>query len=186
MDKGTQVEQIYRLTPLLHQAGLQVGFFIQFGYPGEEREDIEKTLAMLGLCQPDDIGISVSYPLPGTRFYEAVRSQLGERQNWENSSDLAMFYQGPFSTEFYRQLYGVAHKEFKPRKLWKALRGSFKRDHAHLLEDPLPLPGAHIFQPGQLAPCPAQAEPPGNPLRERLEIAAARAAPRGLDAYPPG
>ena len=129
MDKGTQVEQIYRLTPLLHQAGLQVGFFIQFGYPGEERDDIEKTLAMLRTCQPDDIGISVSYPLPGTRFYEAVRSQLGERQNWEDSSDLAMLYQGPFSTEFYRQLYGVAHKEFRARKLWKALRGSFGRDH---------------------------------------------------------
>jgi hypothetical protein len=40
-----------------------------------------------------------------------------------------MLYQGPFSTEFYRQLYGVVHKEFRARKLRKALWGSFSRDH---------------------------------------------------------
>ena len=31
-------------TRLLHDAGIEVGFFLQFGYPGETREDIERTL----------------------------------------------------------------------------------------------------------------------------------------------
>jgi radical SAM superfamily enzyme YgiQ (UPF0313 family) len=126
MDKGTRVEQIYETTERLHDADIQVGFFLQFGYPGETRRDIEMTLEMVRRCDPDDIGMSVSYPLPGTRFHEAVRQELGEKKNWEDSSDLAMLYQGPFSTAFYRQLHGVLHKEFRLRKTWKQLRnGSF-------------------------------------------------------------
>ncbi|MDE3092064.1 MAG: B12-binding domain-containing radical SAM protein, partial [Chloroflexota bacterium] len=62
MDKGTRVEQIYAAARRLHRAGIQVGFFLQYGYRGEERADIEKTLQMVRDCQPDDIGISVSYP----------------------------------------------------------------------------------------------------------------------------
>ncbi|HYN87614.1 MAG TPA: radical SAM protein, partial [Ardenticatenaceae bacterium] len=74
MDKGTSVEQIYEAARRLHAAGIEVGFFLQFGYPGETREDIEKTLQMVRDCLPDDIGISVSYPLPGTKFFENVKT----------------------------------------------------------------------------------------------------------------
>jgi hypothetical protein len=72
--------------------------------------------------QPDDIGISVSYPLPGTKFYERVKVQLGEKQNWNSSADLAMLYQGPFTTAFYRQLHAVVHREFRLRRAWLELK----------------------------------------------------------------
>jgi len=123
MDKGTQIEQIYQATQKLHEVGIRVGFFLQFGYPGETRQDIEKTLQMVRDCQPDDIGMSVSYPLPGTRFYAAVKEQLGAQQNWYDSDDLAMLYQGPFNTSFYRQLHKVLHTEFRARKAWASLTG---------------------------------------------------------------
>ena len=55
-------------------AGIEVGFFLQFGYPGEEWEDIEATLALVRELRPDDIGVSVSYPLPGTTFHARVRA----------------------------------------------------------------------------------------------------------------
>ena len=122
MDKGITVAQIYEATERLHQVGVQVAFFLQFGYPGETREDIELTLQMVRECQPDDIGISVSYPLPGTKFHAAVREQLGEKQNWVDSADLEMLYRGPFPSDFYRQLHGVVHKEFRARKSWRRLR----------------------------------------------------------------
>ncbi len=121
MEKGTRVEQIYAATRRLHAAGLQVGFFLQFGYPGETMDDIELTLQMLRDCQPDDIGMSVSYALPGTKFYDAVKEQMGEKQNWTDSSDLAMMYDGPFATEFYRQLHVVLHKEFRARRTLRQL-----------------------------------------------------------------
>jgi len=113
MEKGTRVEQIYQAARRLHDSGIQVGFFLQFGYPGENREDIEKTIQMVRDCEPDDIGISVSYPLPGTPFFERVRSELGEKHNWVDSNDLAMLYKGPYPTRFYRQLHRMVHREFR-------------------------------------------------------------------------
>lgn len=125
MDKGTTVEQIYEATRKMHQHGVKVAFFLQFGYPGETREDIELTLKMVRDLMPDDIGISVSYPLPGTPFYERVRHELG-RENWYDSEDLAMLYQGPFRTEFYRQLHTVIHKDYRSRKTWQWLKSNLR------------------------------------------------------------
>ncbi len=126
MEKGTRVEQIRESASRLHEAGIKVGFFLQFGYPGETREDIEATLQLVRDSQPDDIGMSVSYPLPGTKFHEHVRDQLGVQQNWLDSNDLAMMYQGPFSTGFYRQLHSVLHKEFRGRRYLRELRNIFR------------------------------------------------------------
>jgi radical SAM superfamily enzyme YgiQ (UPF0313 family) len=122
MEKGTTVNQIAEARRLLGAAGIAVAYFLQFGYPGETRADIEATLSLVRATQPDDIGISVSYPLPGTKFYERVKAQLGEKQNWNSSADLAMLYHGPFTTEFYRQLHTVVHREFRLRKGWIELK----------------------------------------------------------------
>jgi anaerobic magnesium-protoporphyrin IX monomethyl ester cyclase len=86
---------------------------------------VQMTLKMVRECAPDDIGISVSYPLPGTKFYERVKLELGEKQNWVDSQDLAMLYRGPFPTEFYRILHGRVHYEFRMRKALRrwSLRG---------------------------------------------------------------
>lgn len=125
MEKGDSVEDIYTAAQLLRSHGIEVGFFLQFGYPGETWEDVQKTLKMVRDCAPDDIGISVSYPLPGTKFFERVKMELGEKQNWQDSEDLAMLYRGPFPTEFYRILHGRVHYEFRTRKALRrpSLRG---------------------------------------------------------------
>ncbi len=127
MDKGTRVPQIHAARRLLGKAGIHVAFFLQFGYPGETRADVERTLQMVRETMPDDIGISVSYPLPGTKFYERVKAQLGQKQNWVDSDDLAMLYQGPFPQPFYRTLHRVVHREFRMRRAWIAIR----RDALH-------------------------------------------------------
>jgi len=119
MEKGDKVGDIYNAARLLHGHGIEVGFFLQFGYPGETWEDVQKTLRMVRQCAPNDIGISVSYPLPGTKFFERVKMELGDKQNWLDSDDLAMLYRGPYPTEFYRVLHGRVHYEFRA---WKALR----------------------------------------------------------------
>ena len=126
MDKGTQVTQIYEATRKLHEHGVKVGFFLQFGYPGETRADIETTLQMVRDLMPDDIGISVSYPLPGTPFYARVQNEL-QRHNWVDSQDMAMLYRGPFATAFYRQLHTVVHKEYRARKTAARLRDLVRR-----------------------------------------------------------
>ncbi len=122
MDKDTQVEQIYLACERLHRHGVKIGFFLQFGYLGETWEDIQLTLKMVRECQPDDIGISVSYPLPGTKFYDKVKQELGDKTNWQDSSDLEMLYHGPFVTEFYRELHKRVHYEYRARKAWQQLK----------------------------------------------------------------
>jgi anaerobic magnesium-protoporphyrin IX monomethyl ester cyclase len=129
MEKGIQVEQIRVAASRLHEAGIQVGFFLQFGYPGETAADIEQTFDLVRSSQPDDIGISVSYPLPGTKFYHAVKEQLGVRKNWIESDDLAMLYQGPFTTKYYRQLHILLHKEFRARKAGRWLSSCLHRQN---------------------------------------------------------
>jgi anaerobic magnesium-protoporphyrin IX monomethyl ester cyclase len=136
MDKGTTIDDIRQATAHLQAAGIEACFFLQFGYPGEDWADIEATMALVRECRPDDIGISVAYPLPGTRFHDRVRADLGVRQNWADSHDLAMLYEGPFSTGFYRRLHGVVHQEFRLRRLregaWAGSHPAWRRAAAFL------------------------------------------------------
>ena len=138
MDKDTRVEDIYTAAERLHQVGIEICFFLQFGYPGESWHDIQETLKMVRDCQPDDIGISVSYPLPGTKFYETVKIQLGEKTNWVDSDDLAMLYQGPFIQDFYRVLHHRVHHEFRARQAWRSL--------TCVLKNPQTLRTGHVRQ----------------------------------------
>jgi glycosyltransferase involved in cell wall biosynthesis/radical SAM superfamily enzyme YgiQ (UPF0313 family) len=124
MEKGTRVEQIETATARLHAAGIEVGFFLQFGYPGETVEDIGKTRDLVKRCGPDDIGISVSYPLPGTAFHTRVGEQLGLKQNWVDSSDLDIMYHAAYVPDFYRALHALVHAEFRARRAASELRAA--------------------------------------------------------------
>ncbi len=111
MDKGTTVEQLRTATRNLKGAGIRACWFIQLGYLGEDWDDIVKTRDLIREEWPDDIGVSVSYPLPGTPFYETVRAQLGSKRNWSHSDDLAMLFQGTYETGFYKKVRELLHDE---------------------------------------------------------------------------
>jgi anaerobic magnesium-protoporphyrin IX monomethyl ester cyclase len=111
MDKGIRVEQIYEARESLRRAGIRASFFLQFGYPGETWADIESTIRMVRETAPDDIGVSVSYPLPGTMFYASVAAELGAKQNWLDSDDMAMMFRGTYTTGFYAALHDALHLE---------------------------------------------------------------------------
>jgi radical SAM superfamily enzyme YgiQ (UPF0313 family) len=111
MEKGTRVDQIERARASLKAKGIRACYFLQFGYPGETWTDIQKTIQLVRETRPDDIGVSVSYPLPGTQFYERVREQLGGKTNWEDSEDLSMMFKGTYRSEFYRALHDALHAE---------------------------------------------------------------------------
>jgi anaerobic magnesium-protoporphyrin IX monomethyl ester cyclase len=111
MDKGTRVEQIHEARCRLGEAGIRAAFFLQFGYPGETWADVMATVEMVRDALPDDIGISVSYPLPGTRFHGAVADQLGAKTNWDASGDLDMMFRGTYASAFYRRLHGAVHDD---------------------------------------------------------------------------
>jgi radical SAM superfamily enzyme YgiQ (UPF0313 family) len=113
MDKGTRLREVHEARENLRRHGIRACFFLQFGYPGETWKEIEKTIDLIRETQPDDIGISVSYPLPGTAFHEMVSSQLGDKANWSDSDDLDMMFQGAYTTTFYRALADALHTEVR-------------------------------------------------------------------------
>jgi len=115
MDKGTRAAAIPDVRRLLRQHGIRACFFIQFGYPGETMQDIRATIDMVRELLPDEIGVSVSNPLPGTKFYDMVKMQLGEKDHWDDSNDLAMMFQGTYETGFYRKLHKLLHRDLEVR-----------------------------------------------------------------------
>lgn len=76
MNKGTKVEDIYRASNLIKDMGIGLGYFIMFAYPGETYEDIHKTERLIFEIKPDSLGLSIAYPVPGTRFYERVKDKI--------------------------------------------------------------------------------------------------------------
>lgn len=122
MDKGTTVEQIRKATLLMKKHGIRPAFFLQFGYLGETKKDIKRTIALLLHLMPDDIGISVSYPLPGTKFFEKVKSDLQARSNWNDSDELLMMFRSTYSPAYYRQLHRYVHKRFRSAQGFQVLK----------------------------------------------------------------
>jgi anaerobic magnesium-protoporphyrin IX monomethyl ester cyclase len=126
MDKGIKVEEIYQATRMLKEKKIRVAFFLQFGYLDENQEDIQKTIAMVKELLPDNIGISVSYPLPGTKFYEKVKDDLKLKSNWDDSDDLEMMFNGTYKTKYYRKLQRFVHKEYRKSEGFYNLKHFFK------------------------------------------------------------
>src|SRR5580692_888050 len=111
MNKGTTVSEILSARERLKAVGIRVGFFIQLGYLDERLEDILATRDLLTAAQPDEIGVSVSYPLPGTKFYELVKSQLRGKTHWHESKDLEMMFHGTYTSDFYRAIRDLLHEQ---------------------------------------------------------------------------
>ena len=125
MEKGTTVDEVRAATRELKSHGIRACWFLQLGYPSESWEDLLSTRDLVREEEPDDIGVSVAYPLPGTPFYDRVRADLGLKQNWSDSGELAMMFHGTYTTEFYGRVRDALHDEVRNRERvdtpWAAL-----------------------------------------------------------------
>jgi anaerobic magnesium-protoporphyrin IX monomethyl ester cyclase len=111
MDKGITLSTVCTARRLLKDAGIRACFFLQFGYPGETWTELQETIRFVREMRPDDVGISLSYPLPGTAFYERVQEQLGQKRNWTDSDDLCIMFTAAYTSEFYRAVRDALHSE---------------------------------------------------------------------------
>ncbi len=127
MNKGIRVAQVHAARARLGAAGIRVGFFIQLGYLGEELPDILATRELIESARPDDVGVSVAYPLPGTRFHELVRAQLGSKTRWQASGDLAMMFEGTYASAFYREVRDLLHEQVRSNGPRRSLQRRWER-----------------------------------------------------------
>ena len=111
MKKGLKLSAVYTARERLAKAGIRACYFLQFGYSGEGWAEICETVQLVRSTRPDDIGISLSYPLPGTGFFERVQAQLGRKRNWIDSDDLCTIHVASYDDSFYHALRNALHAE---------------------------------------------------------------------------
>ncbi len=110
MDKDQDVAEIEVAVRGLRARGVRVGLFLQLGYPGERVEDVQQTFAMIRRLRPDEIGISVTLPLPGTPFYERVKDRL-LAESWDSTMDCRLLFQATYPQPFYDAAREVLRRE---------------------------------------------------------------------------
>ncbi len=134
MAKDTSIPELVDARRRLGERGIRVGFFIQLGYLGEQLDDLLATRALVARTAPDEIGVSVSYPLPGTRFYEQVKAQLGRKTHWKDSGDLSMMFHGAYDSEFYRRVRDLLHRQVELQQSAQCMGPAEARDARTLLD----------------------------------------------------
>ena len=101
----------------LRRHGIRACYFLQFGYLGEEWDDIEQTIqVMVRETRPHDIGVSVSYPDAQHAFpSDRRRRRSARRPTGAKAATWPCMYSGAFPTEFYRALADALHLEVRRR-----------------------------------------------------------------------
>jgi anaerobic magnesium-protoporphyrin IX monomethyl ester cyclase len=103
MNRGTRLAQIERTAESLREHGIRQFWFLMLGYPGEDLEDIEATLALFRRFSPEEYSVSIAVPVPGTRFFEAVRDRLLRKTTVTRSSGgRSLLYEAAYPEALYR------------------------------------------------------------------------------------
>jgi hypothetical protein len=82
---------------------------------------------MINELLPYSIGISVSYPLPGTPFYERVKAELTEKTNWTDSDELQLMFRNTYQPAFYKQLHRYVHKSYRSHLAWQQVKSILQK-----------------------------------------------------------
>jgi radical SAM superfamily enzyme YgiQ (UPF0313 family) len=83
-------------------AGIEIGLFTMFGYPGETAVDVRQTIRLVKEIRPDFAGFSVAFPLKGTEFYDLVKDELPQHLHWSATHEKAAAWKTYYPSEFYQ------------------------------------------------------------------------------------
>jgi radical SAM superfamily enzyme YgiQ (UPF0313 family) len=140
INKRITVDQIEHAFGLAHKLGIPCQATVMVGNPGDDRETMKETRALLERIRPNHLWVSYATLYPGTGLYEvAGRQGLIDDSYWETDL-LAPVYLGSMSlaTMFYhkwrlslgqtirdRNIVGFMKSltsEVKPRRVWAGLK----------------------------------------------------------------
>ena len=99
MNKKITAEQARHAVIAAHHAGLEVGAFFILFYPGETNHTVLNTLHFTTTLPLDYLGLTMPYPLPGTKLYDRVRGQI--KRDWNPGESVfgshVLIYNADFS-----------------------------------------------------------------------------------------
>jgi radical SAM superfamily enzyme YgiQ (UPF0313 family) len=100
MNKGITLEQIKETFRTTKKQKIQTIAYFMLGNPGEDRDDIRKTIDFMNVINPDYVMISIFSPYPKTRSYEeGLRLNLYEDVWLKLAQDPAIDFEMPVWTE---------------------------------------------------------------------------------------
>jgi radical SAM superfamily enzyme YgiQ (UPF0313 family) len=101
MQRRVAVDRVAAASALLRRRGIQVGMFIMLGYDGERDEDLRATVDHLKRTAPDVFLTTVSYPIKGTPYYDAVSDKLAAGKPWHERTDRDLVIHGRPQRRYY-------------------------------------------------------------------------------------
>ena len=94
--KGTTPEQNKKAVEMIKKAGITVVTSVIIGYPGEDINDIYRTLKFVKDLKPDDAYICVATPYPGTELYRIVKEKGWTMlEDWSGYDTLTPVFDNP-------------------------------------------------------------------------------------------
>lgn len=101
MRRRVALDQVTESAARLRRRGIQVGMFIMLGYDGERVEDLRATVDHLKRTAPDVFLTTVSYPIKGTPYYDAVAGRIVASRPWVERTDRDLLIEGRPSRRYY-------------------------------------------------------------------------------------
>ncbi len=103
MNRGTKLAQVERAAEALRAEGIRQFWFLMLGYPGETLADIEATLQLFRRFSPEEYSVSIAVPVPGTRFYDAVKDRMtGRSTPTRKAGGKTLLYEAAYPERLYR------------------------------------------------------------------------------------
>jgi anaerobic magnesium-protoporphyrin IX monomethyl ester cyclase len=119
MNKKITPAQVRKAVEIAHSAGLEVGAFFILFYPGDTNESVLKTLHFAGALPLDYLGLSMPYPLPGTKLFNRVKDRINRPWHQEESpfGSHVLIFDADFSET--KMWFGIikGHAQFRLKKM---------------------------------------------------------------------
>lgn len=114
MGKGISTQQTLNAFKWAQEAGLIAVASIILGFPGETKETAWESVKLLERINPDEIGIYIATPYPGTPMYDYVTKMGWLKIHDFNKYDTATptFESPTMSMEELREIHDKAHQSF--------------------------------------------------------------------------
>jgi len=117
MARGVTKQQISDATRWCRKHGVESGYFVMFGYPGEELEDIYETIEFVEQQQPDKYLTTIAYPLRGTALYEEAQPDIIYHNDWESHLQRELEISNRYSRELYQFAIKKLASDYRRRQL---------------------------------------------------------------------